>query len=68
MNPEAVSIGEYIPPESRWRIWYALIVSAALWPIALLIAKNVSGGAEGRYPRAIKFSALGMLMGGEWGG
>lgn len=68
MNINAVPLGEYIPAESRWRIWYALTVSAGLWPIALLVAQSVSGGTEGRYFRAIKFTALGMLLGGGWGG
>lgn len=68
MNPNAVPLEEFIPAESRWRIWYALIVSAALWPIALLVAQSVSGGAEGRYFKSVKFTALGMLLGGGWGG
>ncbi len=67
MNPSAVSIGGYIPPGYRWRIWYALVVSAALWPIAMLVAKSMSGGSPGRYPSAVKFTALGMVLGGGWG-
>ncbi len=67
MTLNAVPLGGYIPAGSRWRIWYALIVSAGLWPIALLVAQSFSGGAEGRYIRAVKFTTLGMLLGGGWG-
>lgn len=67
MRVDAVPIGEYIPPGSRWRIWYSLIVSAALWPIALLLGNGIGGGARGAYFNAVRFTALGMLLGGGWG-
>lgn len=67
MRPGAVNIGECIPPEHHWRIWYSLLISAVLWPLALLIARSVSGNMEGPYANAIRFTAIGMLLGGGWG-